>query len=424
MTETRKTLTLVGIALALLVLAWVTRPHPVTSAIVRDRGEPFFPEFTDPGSASSLEVVEFDEQTSLARPFKVLSRDGRWTIPSHDNYPADASNRLSSIAAAVIALRKADVATDNVIDEERCGVLDPLDDTLPTPKGRGTRMTVKGTNEKVLADIIVGRALEGRPSLRYVRLPAQTRTYVARVDNLNVSTRFEDWIERNLLLVDRDDIDQIVIRTYSTDPSSGRMNQPEMIVLRRIDLDHWAANDMAAGEQIDSFRMNLLITKLVELEIVDVRPKPVSMVASLTTPSEGQKLLQADAADLAGKGFSITATGQLLSSHGEVLVHTSQGIFYVLRLGEIAVGAASTPPLSPPATAEPRTTTSENRYLFISVGFDPKATQGTITRDVQARLDVLRARFAPWYYIISDESVRKIRLQRSDLVTSRKPPGA
>ena len=44
-------------------------------------------------------LVEFDEHTSVAKPFKVLNRDGRWTIPSQHDYPADNRNRLSSIAA-------------------------------------------------------------------------------------------------------------------------------------------------------------------------------------------------------------------------------------------------------------------------------------------------------------------------------------
>ena len=274
MRDARTTLTFVGVALVLVVLAWATTPRRVTPPVLQDRDRPFFPDFIDPNAASSLEVVEFDEQTSVVRPFKVLNRDGRWTIPTHDNYPADASNRLSSIAASIIALKKDDVASDNANDEERCGVLDPLDDTLPTPKGRGTRITVKGKNEKTLADIIVGKTVEGHPNLRYVRLPGQRRTYVARVENLNISTHFEDWIERNLLQVDRNDIDQIIIRNYSTDAKTGSVNQREMVVLKKKSRDAWTVDGIAAGEAIDTFRMNLLVTKLVELVIVDVRPKP------------------------------------------------------------------------------------------------------------------------------------------------------
>ena len=210
---------------------------------VGDRGQPFFPEFTDPNRAASLEVVEFDEQTSAARPFKVMNREGRWTIPSHQNYPADGASRLSSIAAAVIALKKDDVASDNVADHERCGVLDPLDETLPTPRGRGTRITRPWhQRRRSWRTSSPGRPVEGRPHLRYVRLPGERRVYVARLDDLQVSTRFEDWIERNLLQVERTAIDQIAIRNYTADAKTGRVNQRDAICFDAGRQDVWDAD--------------------------------------------------------------------------------------------------------------------------------------------------------------------------------------
>lgn len=393
MTETRKTVAIAGAALLLAVLAWAVSPRRVGPAVIQDRGQPFFPAFTDPNAASSLEVVEFDEQTSVARPFKVRNRDGRWTIPSKGDYPADGSHRLSSIAAALIALRKDDLASESAGDEERCGVLDPLDETLPTPTGRGTRITVKGQNDRILADVIVGTIVEGRPALRYVRLPGQKRTYVARVADLNVSTRFEDWIERNLLQVERDDIDQIVIRNYTVDAKSGRVFDQDTLALRKRGKDLWAVDGADAARKLDAFKMNLLVTKLVDLAIVDVQPKPVGVTTSLSGASA--KLAQADVIELESRGFYFTPDGRLLANRGEVLVHTASGLFYALRFGEVAA--------------------ADRRYLFLSVGFDAGAAAGPPPDAIRSRLDVLRARFAPWYYVISDDSFKKIRLQRADV---------
>jgi hypothetical protein len=401
MSESRKTLAFVGAALACVLLAWATTPRRAASAADQERGRPFFPDFTDPNAATSLEVVEFDEQTSVAKPFKVLNRDGRWTIPSHDNYPADAGTRLASVAASIVALRKDDVASENPSDAERCGVVDPADETLPTTRGRGTRLTVRGVNEKVLADVIVGKAVEGRPNFRYVRVPDQTRTYVARIDRLDVSTDFEDWIERNVLLVAREDIDQIVIRNYATEAGTGRVTQREMIVLRKEARDRWTAAGMAAGEAVDTYTMNLLVTKLVELVILDVRRKPPSVTAMLTGASPERRFLQSDVADLAAKGFYFTADGQLLSNQGEVVVHTSSGIFYVLRFGEVVSGAP------------------DSRYVFISVGFDAAALPGPRPDAVRRQLDILRARFAPWYYLVANDNFRKIRVSRAELIKPR-----
>jgi hypothetical protein len=402
MKETRTTAIFVALAVLLSLVAWAINQRRAASEPPQGRGEAFFPAFTDPNAASSLEVVEFDETTSLVRPFKVLNRDGRWIIPSHHDYPADASDRLPAIAAAVVALRKDDIASDNVGDQERCGVLDPLDSTLPGTAGRGTHVTVKGPNEIMLADIIIGNTVEGRPNLRYVRLPGRSRIYIAHVGDLPISTRFEDWIERNLLQVAREDIDQVVIRNYSTEAKTGKVDLRELLVLRKTGRDAWTADRIAPHEAIDTYPMNLLITKLVELAIVDVRPKPAALTASLSKPG-GERLLQSDVADLVNRGFYFTSDGSVLSNQGEVVAHTTSGIFYVLRFGEVAYGVP------------------DARYLFISVGFDPSATTGggNIPEAVRSRLEVLRARFAPWYYLVSNDSFEKIRLRRSALITPR-----
>jgi hypothetical protein len=406
MSETAKTVAFVAAAVVCIAIAWLTAPSRGTASILSDRGQPFFAAFTDPNSATSLEVIEYDPQTLLAKPFKVLNRDGRWVIPSHENYPADAGTRLASIAAAIIALRKDDIVGETSEDGERCGVLDPADETLPTPHGRGTRVTVRGINETVLADVIIGSGVEGQPNLRYVRVPEQKRIYVSRVEGLEISTTFQDWIERNLLLVERSDIDQILIRTYTADAATARVTQRDTIVLRREGRDRWTAGGLAVAETVDSFTMNLLVTTLVDLRLVDVRRKPPNAVKTLAGGSSERRFLKGDVADLAAKGFYFTEQGEMLSNRGEVVVHTATGIFYVLRFGEVAHDVP------------------DSRYLFISVGFDPAAISGPMPPSVRERLDVLRARFAPWYYLVGDADVQKIQVARAKLIvrgSTRRP---
>jgi hypothetical protein len=398
MSETAKTVAFAAAAAVCIAIAWLTAPSRNTDSILSDRGQPFFAAFTDPNAATSLEVIEYDPQRLMAKPFKVLNRDGRWVIPSHDNYPADAGTRLASIAAAIIALRKDDIVGETAEDAERCGVLDPADETLPTPRGRGTRVTVRGSNETVLADVIIGSGVEGQPNLRYVRVPEQKRIYMSRVEGLGISTTFQDWIERNLLLVERSDIDQILIRSYTTDATTARVTQRATLALRRQDRDRWTAAGLAVGETVDSFTMNLLVTTLVDLRLMDVRRKPPNAVKTLSGDSPGRRFLQGDVADLATKGFYFTAEGEILSNRGEVVVHTASGIFYVLRFGEVAHGVP------------------DSRYVFVSVGFDPAAVSGPMPSSVHERLEVLRARFAPWYYLVGDADVQKIQVPRVKLI--------
>lgn len=126
MNETTKTLYVAVGAVVLAGLAFVTAPRTATPDAFSDRGEPFFPDLTDPNTARTLEVVEFDAATAAARPFKVTHQDGIWTIPSHHAYPADGQDRLARTAAGVIDITRDDFRSDNVADHGALGVLDPM----------------------------------------------------------------------------------------------------------------------------------------------------------------------------------------------------------------------------------------------------------------------------------------------------------
>jgi hypothetical protein len=158
MDETKKTIYFVAAAVILAAVAFIMAPERLTPDAFLDQGETFFPEFTDPNEATTLEVITYDEATGSTTPFKVTYDGGRWTIPSHHNYPADAKDRLAKTAASVIDLKKDDFRSANVSDHAACGVLDPLDETAGL-SGRGQRITIKGEGGKLLADLIVGKAV-------------------------------------------------------------------------------------------------------------------------------------------------------------------------------------------------------------------------------------------------------------------------
>ena len=187
MSEKKRTLTFGGVALALAALALVTAPRHATPDALMDRGEPFFPDFENPNEAASLEVVAYDEEQAGAHAFKVVNQNEHWTIPSHHGYPADGQDRLAKTAAGVIGIKKDDFRSDNAADHEKLGVINPLDETNPSVKGRGRRVTMRGQNDQVLADFIIGNALEDREGYRFVRLPDQKRVYVAKMD-IDIST--------------------------------------------------------------------------------------------------------------------------------------------------------------------------------------------------------------------------------------------
>jgi len=454
MSETRKTMTYAGAALLLLALAFLTAPRNITPDAFLDRGEAFFPEFTDPNVATTLEVIEFDEETAAARPFKVTFNQSKWTIPSHHNYPADGKERLARTAAGVIDIKKDDFRSDNVADHEAFSVLDPLDQTVTTLKGRGKRVTIKGESDQILADLIIGNKLEGRDNFRFVKLPDQKRVYVARID-MDISTQFEDWIERALLQVTQRDIEQITLKDYSINERTGTINQRDVVILDREE-ESWKANRMSSTQEVDSTKLNDLLTAIEELSIVGVRPKPEGLSQNLGRSEEGSAVSQADVLSLQSKGYYFTRDRNLVSNEGELEIRSSQGVLYTLRFGEILFGTgdavtAGTDSSNEDNEDEEERGPGENRYLFITASFDPdrfpEPAQPNSTdflsksendwtdtdrknkelqdkhdewlRNVEESrelADQLNTRFADWYYVISSSSFDKVHLTRSDLV--------
>ena len=433
MSERKKTLSLVGIAIAAAVVALVSAPRRTVPDAFFDVGEPFFAEFTDPEMAATLAVVEWDEQTASALPFAVTNRGGLWIIPSHHDYPADGEERLSTAAAAVISVVKDDFRSDNIADHEALGVIDPLDDMATSFEGRGTRLTFKDASGGILADLILGNALLERPGFRFVRVPGQKRVYAARFD-AEISTAFEDWIETNLLEVTRDQIDQIVLNEYFIDEGTRRVVRRGEFTLDKIAQDNWTASQVPAGQEVDFVQANLLVGAIIDLKIAGVRPKPAGMTGNLRDAAVAGRITQSDIQALVSRGFFPTPEGGLLSNEGEVLVRTTEGVLYTLRFGEVVYGRGDAVAVGDDTSDEQQSGPGENRYVFITAEFEETVLPEPPASDVDAhaswerrvregrdKAERLAERFAGWYYVIAAESYDRIHKPRGEFLKDREP---
>ena len=420
MNELKTTQRIAGAAIVLGLLAFATTPGRVAPDAFFDVGEPFFPAFTDPEAAATLEVIEFDEDTASATPFKVTNRGGLWTIPSHHDYPADGEERLANAAADVISVIKDDFRSDNVADHDALGVVDPTDETVSTLQGRGTRVTFRDPDERVLADLIVGRAVPGRPGLRFVRVPDQKRVYTARFE-ADISTAFEDWIETNLLEVERDQVQQITLNEYFIDEQTLSVVRRGEFVLTRNEADGWDANELPEGQEVDAVQVNLLVGAVMTMNIAGVRPKPPGLSGNVREAFEAGQINQADVQTLTSRGFYPTAEGGLLSNDGELLVRTNEGVLYTLRFGEIVYGRGDAVAVGDETSDDEETGSGENRYVFITADFDAAALPEPDAADADAhaswerrvdegreKAEQLAARFANWYYVIDAGSYGRI----------------
>lgn len=447
MSELNKTLVFSGGAVVLLLLAIVTQPKAAAPEEFSDVGEIFFPDFTDPNTATSLEAIRYDVETGSPFAFKVANNNGIWTIPSHNNYPADGKDRLAQTAAGLIGLTRDDFRTDNPIDYDKLGVYDPLDETAPS-EGRGQRITIRGEGDKVLADLIVGNKVEGREDMFFVRLPEQKRVYAVKM-NLELSTNFADWIETDLLLLDKAKVNRITVDDYSINELTGTIEPGQAFRIAR-DGSSWKMEGMPAGRELNTSKIDNMLKTLDELKIVGVRKKPEGLTAGLE--NFGESAIQLDASaqrSLQDKGFYISGSGQLVSNEGEMQLKTEEGVSYTLRFGEVAYGSGLE--LTAGGEQTDAAGPAENRYLFVTAEFDPSffpEPAQPANLDYQNKPDSLRTeadrqnqqmqiayedwqrkiqqgrertrelnrRFAQWYYVIPAASFDALDINRSDLL--------
>ena len=404
MSEMTRTLYFVLAAVVVAAAAVVVDPSKTRPEIFDDVGEAFFEGFTDPQAPRSVEVIDYDESTATATPLKVEFRDNRWLIPSHHDYPADAEERLAKTSGALIELVKDRVVSDLAQDHADYSVIDPLDEQATSLAGRGKRVRILDGESKVLADFIVGKEVDGKRGYRYLRVPGQKRTYEVKTE-ADVSARFQDWIETDLLKVSPFDLQRVEINRYTINERLGRIENRQRTTLTKND-GKW----QLGGREPNSDTMSDLTTSLDKLRIVDVQPKPEGLTADLRA-REGIRPVRENFVSLQSKGFFPNPyTGQILSNEGEMIVESKDGLRYVLRFGEIAPGGSG-------QEAGGSDDEGERRYLMISVEFsEALAEKYEGDADKGGELaEELRTRFAAWYYVISGADFGKLRPSLADL---------
>ena len=396
-----RTLVFVGAAVLSLGAAgltyWSHRPAQVDWEA--DIGDGFFPDFTDPNKATSLEVATFDKEASKTSSFSVAFKDGKWRIPSHNNYPADGKDRLKSTAASVIGITRGTLVGKTKAAHKEHHLLDPLDASIIESEGRGDRITLKaGDNPVPLVDLIIGKKKEGSSNTYYIRKADEDRFFLSEV-KIELSTKFADWIEPDLLDLQQDNIQTILIDRYSVNEAEQKIKQGEQSILRR---DTATADWQIEGIDTATLKpktsvISAMLKSFDDLKIVGVRRKPEGLSASLQG-GEAMKVTNSTIADLQSRGFYFTGKG-LVSNEGDQLVSTFDGVSYVLRFGEvftgsdieIEAGGATETEKKPAAEAkkdgdkpadsaadpakpeEVDPTQKKNRFLFITAQFDEAA---------------------------------------------------
>ncbi len=359
MNQSARTITFVAVAAGSVVVAFLSHrmTMPPEVAGFEKVGQDFYPDFDDPSEAKGLRVVSYNEDTASARMFNVDYKDGRWRIPSHHNYPADGEDRLAQTAASVLKIKRGALASRRPTDHERFGVIDPLDEGTATLKGRGQRVTLFKEGNVPLVDFIIGKQVEGEDNVYYVRAEGENDTYITEFE-IDLSTKFSDWVERDLLEFDRDSLVEMEALTSDVDAERRIVPKTLLTIDRETSSDSWTLDGLdEATEQIKTTEVNQLVNALDNLELVGVRPKPRGdndepllttdlkfnpPKAASANPIIMQAVQQSLLQDLADKGFFL-ATGsddktRIVSREGELVASTNEGLAYKLFFGNQVTG--------------------------------------------------------------------------------------
>ena len=393
MNETAKTSIFLLLAAALVAGAMYSRPAAPEFKAEEMVGKSLFPQFTDPLAIKSLEIVKLDAAGERS-DFRIAEVNGIWSIPSHDNYPADAKDQMGKVAEALTDLMVLEViqpegtGIDSIAFQTQYGVIDPASENASLGEGIGTKITLGGANNETFVNLIIGKEAAGRrqpqdkmdeggTNLRYVRIANQSPVYVINVDSSQFSTNFDQWIEKNLLDISTFDIKEIFVDEYSfsielTLTNFGLQERPKASFIGDITLAYDGSAVGAAkwlltrwmtfegqnldykerqpepGKELDTGTLDSMVSALGDLKIVSVLKKPAALASALRegTPFENIQMtsLMQESMQKTGfwlvelpdlKGDTQKTKVQLLSNEGDIQLRLKDGIVYNLRFGDL-----------------------------------------------------------------------------------------
>lgn len=395
-TESGKTMMYVAAAVIMAVVGIALAPKGPKAAVDGVDGligTEFYKGFQDPAEATAIDVIGYDPVTATSTPFSVEYQDGLWRIPTRFNYPADAKDRLAKVGSSIIGLKREALAGRTEAEQAEFQVLDPKAEKPDNLKGIGNRVTLRKGNT-VLADYIIGKQVPNRAGYYYVRKPDEKQTFIAKVE-LNLSTKFTDWIENDVLNVEGTRLVGINIlrHTLELSPQPHLVGEENSVLKRKTSSDPWTLEGLdEATEEVNQDEVRKVVSALDDLKVVGVRPKPESLRRDLRS-EEGIKLDQETAEDLADRGFYILRSSrgghQMVAKEGDLVAGTDQGVEYEMHFGkvfegteeEIELGFAKMPadddqPADATQKDEPKDESTggkkKSRFIFVTARVNPE----------------------------------------------------
>lgn len=217
-------------SLAVAISAYVaTQPWTVSNG----KGEAMLPALKTSGD--KVAAIEIEQGGKV---LKLTNQDGKWIMPSQENYPAN----VDAIRTLMVSASQASLVERKTAKENRFSLLGLTD---PKKNGSTARLIrfldAKGTP---IAEIIVGNkktdAFGASKNGTYVRRPGETQTWLAD-RAIDGSAQLKDWAKTRVVDVPTD-----TIKTASIEVSG----EPAYTIERDTDGKSFKLSQMPAGKKL------------------------------------------------------------------------------------------------------------------------------------------------------------------------------
>jgi len=369
---TRRTLivfaavTLIVVVAAVLVQGGRVVPTSIAT------GELIFPKLG--GRINDVAAIEV---TAGGDKFVIEHKDGVWSVPAKDGYPA----RIDAVRRLLIGLAEIKTYEAKTRKPDLYARLEVED--ASAKEAKSTRVTVADGSGSPLADLIVGKRHFSRggtgPAKTYVRKTDEEQAWLAEGD-LEVAQTPLDWTDKRILDVARDRI-------------------------RRITLGHPDGENLVleqVGKATEKFRI-------------------VDLPAGTTLKSDGD--VNARASALAGLAFEdVRRAGEIpfdAAAAGSAEFRTGDGLVVRIRMAEkddkIWLSVAAD--VDEAARDEPSAAAENER------SGDGKADQLKPLDEVRQEAAQINSRAGGWAYVVPDYKLDYLRTRLADLIEKPDPQG-
>ena len=385
----------------------------------------------------SILIIQYSEDANRIEQFRLRRKGERWVIPKAGDFAATRIARVGEVAKSLLDRTVLSLVTEDEQGHVEFGVVDPTEAAnSPNRSSLGMRVDLLDRNKADIASLIIGKAVPGSSDgvpRHYVRIPGQPAVYEIEIPKSIFKTRFEDWVDPNLMELpppNSQDVNvaSVSVNKYQIDPEkiaggdvtsiyrmnfeSGETPTRSFEVFKDGSFEELELKDSQWAEATTTLQT------IANIRFIDVVGKPKAVVKQLQKPQ------QIDAASFDSMnqfGFRVNDERKIQSANGEVIATTDDGVRVRLLIGSLAQRADTenldlhfhgillaeldesqfAAPKKPEGVAED---SSENKvYLRAMEELDRRRQSANL------RINELNKNWSRWIYVIPESTVNAVR---------------